>query len=161
MSFGVAKVQGKVVQTVNTQSGTMTTGPNTALIPYDNTIPQNGEGTEFMTLAITPKNTANILRINVVFNFSISAIGIISAVALFQDSVAGALAVAGCHYSLANDLTQLTLAYSMTAGTTSETTFKVRAGGHNTSVLTFNGREAGALYGGTLLSSITITEYTP
>ena len=46
--------------------------------------------------------------------------------------------------------------YFMTAGTTSPTTFKVRAGAPST--VTFNGRDSVAYLNNTMASSITITE---
>jgi hypothetical protein len=46
----------------------------------------------------------------------------------------------------------------MDAGTTSETTFKVRAGGEEAGTTTFNGVGGARKYGGVLASSITITE---
>ena len=49
----------------------------------------------------------------------------------------------------------------MVAGTTSETTFKVRFGGNASGTMTFNGRLGSRKYGGVFASSITITEYTP
>jgi hypothetical protein len=42
---------GKVIQVVHVQDGAYASGTTT--IPLDNTIPQNTEGTEFMSLAIT------------------------------------------------------------------------------------------------------------
>jgi hypothetical protein len=48
----------------------------------------------------------------------------------------------------------------MTAGTTSETTFRVRAGPSNTTyTLTFNGYNSARYFGGVMASSITITEF--
>ena len=44
------KLPGDMVQRVNTQTGAVATG--TTLLPNDDTIPQNTEGTEFMTLAV-------------------------------------------------------------------------------------------------------------
>jgi hypothetical protein len=57
--------RGRVVQIVNSQTGAMASG-NTA-IPDDDTIPQITEGTEFLTLAITPQSVTNKLML-----FSIS-----------------------------------------------------------------------------------------
>ena len=59
-----AALTGKIIQIVNVTDGTTATG--TTLVPPDNTIPQNTEGTEFMTLAITPTNASNKLLIQVV-----------------------------------------------------------------------------------------------
>jgi len=56
---------GAIVQHVYTYVGAKNSG-STAL-PYDNTTPQNDEGTEFMTLAITPTSATNILEISIIW----------------------------------------------------------------------------------------------
>ena len=53
---------GKVVQNVFVHQGQTITGTTT--VPDDDTAPQNDEGVEMMTLAITPKATNNRLLIN-------------------------------------------------------------------------------------------------
>mgnify|MGYP003670631653 FL=1 len=82
---------GQVVQVVNVTSTARVAGTTT--IPHDDTIPQNSEGTEMMTLAITPTNSSNILRIEAVIFLTSSAVGRYILVALFQDSTANAIAV--------------------------------------------------------------------
>jgi len=57
---------GFVVQMVSTQTGALQT--DTTTIPADDTIPQNTEGFEVMTLAITLKSATNKLEIDVVAN---------------------------------------------------------------------------------------------
>jgi len=52
---------GKVLQVVNVTDSAVATG--TTQMPSDDTIPQNTEGNELMTLAITPTNSSNILLI--------------------------------------------------------------------------------------------------
>jgi len=150
---GDQTVDGSVVQVVNTQTGA-TAACNTAL-PYDDTIPQNTEGDEVMTLAITPKSATNklLIRVNVFFASSGATQ---NAATLFQDTTAGALA-AGQGYSAADGSQQISFEYYMTSGTTSETTFKVRLGATGGTV-TFNGGSGARKYGGVLASSITITE---
>ena len=146
---------GGVVQVVNTQTGAMTTGSTT--IPNDDTIPQNTEGNEFMTLAITPKSASNKLKIDVVLNLAVATTGNLIA-ALFQDSTAGALAAVSEYTATSNGNMRLVFTHYMTAGTTSSTTFKVRAGCNNAGAVTFNGAGGARLYGGVMASSITITE---
>lgn len=149
---------GGVVQVVNTQTGAVNTG--TTLIPYDDTIPQKTEGDEYMTLAITPTSATNKLKIEVVFYCSISNVLNDIAVALFQDTTANALAVGWTdwHHTSGHDTSLIVFTHYMTTGTTSETTFKVRAGGSASSTLTFNGQGGSRKYGGVMASSITITE---
>lgn len=145
-----------IVQVQNTQTGAVATG--TTAIPADDTIPQITEGDEYMTLAITPTNASNILAIEVVFYSSHSSQVEITA-ALFQDATANALA-AGMQIppSTTNKINGIVFRHSMTAGTTSSTTFRVRAGGNTGATLTFNGAASSRLLGGIMASSITITE---
>ena len=154
-------VVSKIVQVVNTQTGAAAT--TTVVIPYDDTIPQNTEGAQFMSLAITPTNTNNKLKIEVTFYGAQSgSAGTYPAavVALFQDSTAGALAASTIPNVAATRVGSSTFTYYMTAGTTSATTFKVRAGPpvDTSSTLTFNGRTSARILGGVIASSITITE---
>lgn len=143
-----------IVQVVNTQTGAVAT--TTTVMPFDDTIPQITEGGEFMTRSITPKSASNILKIDVLLNGSPSTVSYVTA-ALFQDSTANALAV-GSHYEAAGTYCQVAFTYFMTAGTTSSTTFKVRAGQHVSGTLTVNGDSGARRLAGILFSSITITE---
>lgn len=148
----------KVVQIVNTQTGAVAV--TSTAIPLDDTIPQNGEGGEMMTLAITPASTTNILYIDVVINASVADANDVI-VALFQDATASALA-AVCSYNGTGTARQnLTLRHKMAAGTTSATTFKVRCGAGTAVQLTLNGYSGNRIFGGVMASSITITEVTP
>ena len=148
----------KFIQEVSTQTGAVATGTTT--IPIDDTIPQNTEGNEYMTLAITPTSATNKLRIDVTAIFSSTAATQV-VTALFQDSTANAIASSVFYNSVNGASMTVTFSHVMDAGTTSATTFKVRAGGGATNTLTFNGLGGARYFGGTLASSIRITEYTP
>lgn len=146
-------------QVVNTQSGAVNTG--TTRVPYDDTIPQITEGDEYMTLAITPKSATNKLLIEVVCVLANSDTGAheVLTAALFQDATANAIAGISNHISFVNEPIILNFKHFMVAGTTSETTFRLRAGSHNASkTTTFNGQSAARRLGGITMSSITITE---
>ena len=151
------QVRSGVIQVVNTQDGAVATG--STAIPDDDTIPQNTEGVEYMTLAITPTSATSKLRIDVTVEGSNSNASRV-AYALFQDSTADALAVVSTYQKGdAQNPTPATFSHTMTSGTTSATTFKVRVGG-TFATFTFNGTGGGRKYGGVAASSITITEYT-
>ena len=147
---------GFVVQAVNTLSNAVATG--TTLIPIDDTIPQITEGDQYMTLAITPKSATNILVIQVTVYMSNSAANDLI-VALFQDSTANALAAASTYQGAATGRITIPLTYTMTAGTTSSTTFRIRAGGSAAGTTTFNGFSSARVFGAITKSSIVITEY--
>jgi len=139
-----------------TQTGAVATG--TTQIPSDDTIPQNTEGDQYMTLAFTPNSSTSTLIIQVTLQLASSAAGGRMTAALFQDSTANALATSVQGFVDANKPLSMSFTYYMTSGTTSSTTFKVRAGNSGAGTTTFNGASGARLYGGTYSSSIIITE---
>lgn len=150
----------KLLQTVSVETGAVATGTTT--IPFDDTIPQNTEGDQYMSLSITPKSATSKLIIDVVVNLANSAAsGNIMTATLLQDSTANALAAAWQINGGANFVVSIAFRHIMTSGTTSATTFKVRAGLNVAGTTTFNGQAAGRIYGGVLASSIVIQEVLP
>jgi hypothetical protein len=144
---------GSVLQVVNVQSGAVATG--TTIIPGDDTIPQITEGTEYITLAITPTSATSKLLIQIVWMGATTVPS--CTIALFQDATANALAATISSMS-ASSLTTIPLNYFMTAGTTSSTTFRLRFGSGNAATTTTNGQGGSRFYGGVANTSITITE---
>ena len=150
---------GVVVQVVNVQTGAVATG--TTRVVFDDSIPQITEGDEYMTLAITPTSATNKLRINIEVEFVHTLANQLFIGALYQDSTSNALASTCLYTETANAMKTLSFSHTMTSGTTSETTFRVRLGGNGIGTTTFNGRTSGSRrLGGTMASSITITEYS-
>ena len=147
---------GGIVQVVSTQTGADSS--STTQIPYDNTIPQITEGFEVMTRTITPKFATSKLLISVVCHLSAS-VNSLPTTALFLGSTANAIASTQTHaFGLGSYPKCHNITHFMTAGTTSELTFRVRCGMNNSGTTTFNGRDGGSMNGGTLASSITIME---
>jgi hypothetical protein len=149
---------GAVVQQVSAAyTGFDTTN---VIMPWDNTIPQNTEGKEFMSLAITPKSATNVLVIEVLALTSNGNATQVHTAAIFQDAIASALA-ANAVFTDANTVVPkpLEVKHRMVAGTTSATTFKVRIGPHQLTTLTFNGNAGANILGAIPKSIITITEY--
>lgn len=147
---------GQTVQVVTNSVTASATGTGT--IPIDNTIPQNTEGTEFMTLAITPTSASNKLIIEVLIFVVNGTINQWMMVALFQDSGADSINSQLMWQPAVNQGTPIALKHIMTAGTTSATTFKVRAGANLAGTTYFNRLSSGDFLGGVITSSITITE---
>lgn len=149
----------QVGQIVSTETGALATG--TTVMPYDDTIPtQSGpaEGDEYFSLAITPKSATSKLVIDVVFNWSSSIGSTFVSCALFQDATANALAAVSSVSQSINDADCMSFTHTMTSGTTSATTFKVRAGLNNPGTLTMNGNVGARRFGGVMASSIVIRE---
>ena len=149
---------GTVVQVRRKQDSAMASGTTTTF--NDNTIPQSGEVTMFMTQAITPRSALNLLRFNHLGNYSGASSTSQLIVGLFQDSNADALAVTsdtsgpggGGQYNCQG------LSHQMVSGTTSSTTFKIGAGNVSGGQITFNGSGAAAKMNGTFASVLHIEE---
>lgn len=130
----------------------------TTAFPFDDTEPQNTEGTEIITLAITPTSTSNKLVIEFFMPMWDGDTVRVGTVALFQDSTADALAV-GQNINAANTYSaQLGIIHIMDAGTTSSTTFKIRVG-PNAGTMYLNRRSDASYFGTTTLhTTLRITE---
>lgn len=150
----------QVVQVVNFQTATHATG--TSVIARDGSIPLISEGTEFMTLAITPKSATNILLVEVKAMLSSGAASRNLNGALFNTDLHATEALtAGTEWEdTLNNPHTVTLTYYVVAGTTSATTFRFRAGCGAAATIAFCGT-TGVVFGTAIASSITITEYTP
>jgi hypothetical protein len=156
LAADVPTKSGATVQVQRTVTGAVAT--TTTQIPYDDTIPQNTEGAEVMSLPITPTSATNLLKIEVVCNLANSSGATACTAALFQDSNLNAIAASGGEGSAAGQPFQVCFTFFMTAGTVSSTTFRVRVGPGGATTLTFNGSGGGRRYGGVMASSLTITE---
>lgn len=167
---------GKVAQVVRATWSTYTAF--TDYTPSDNTIPQNTEGAERFTASITPRNASSTLLVEVELQCRITAPVTSGAGTVYgtiighlhRDSAANAIAAGiyhiGGYASVAETRAAgvLRIVHSESAGSTSATTFKVRSGksvnGADDNTYAHNGI-TGALMGGVMVSSITITEILP
>lgn len=147
---------GKIIQRVFASTSAVATG--TTVMVADDTIPQITEGNEAITLAITPTSASTRLIIvaNIFQSAAVSTDNCITA--LFQDSTANALAavvetIHGSTYPLTT-----TLVHEMVSGTTSATTFKVRAGQTAAGTWTLNGMGGARRLGGVASTTLTILE---
>lgn len=147
---------GSVVQCVYTTYTAVST--TATAFPVDDTIPQNNEGGEFMTQAITPKSTSNILVIEA-FAVGAGSLQAYVGMGLFQDTTADALHATVNNVPSNGFYMENRLVHAMAAGTTSATTFKIRIGA-TTGTYGFNGSAAGTrIFGAIAKSIIKITEY--
>lgn len=149
-----APLPGSVVQNQRNQTGAMATGATA--IPDDDTIPQNTEGDQYMSQAITSSSAANVLRPSA--RLSVTATAAPLAFALFQDAVANALTAAQQQLTTSGDRHAGALEHQMLAGTTSAITFKLRAGNASGATTTFNGTAGARKLGGVLNSYMSVEE---
>lgn len=135
------------VRVVNVwRASTSSTFSTTTTIPYDNTVPQNTEGAEVLTIAFTPSSTSNFLH----FHFSGygTASGAAALVAaLFRDSVAGAVFAKACGYvPTSNYKAPLDFHFWIQVPSTSSQTWKIRVGPDAAVTAYINRDTSGSLY---------------
>lgn len=148
---------GRIVQIVEATPYTTYASTN-ADLPLDDSIPQNTEGSEYLTASITPTKTAHRLVIEVDLLLGADSARNACA-ALFQDSTANALTAVATQIPSGTVVVPLTLRHEMAAGTTSATTFKVRVGrGGGAGSITLNGTGAARAFGGVAACRLRVTE---
>jgi hypothetical protein len=159
LSAAIAMGRGPLAQPpAISETGAAATG--TTILLVNSGIPPNTAGTQFLSLAYTPKNAASILFVDVFLYASNSIAGWINA-ALFQDATVNALAGGANFQPTATALTLVAFRHQLVAGSISPTTFQVRAGPQTAGTITLNGQSGVASMGGVMASSITVTEYLP
>ena len=148
---------GIVISQILTTSTASVVTCSTAL-PSDDSIPQNGEGTEVLTLAITPYSATSTLLIEFKSAITTDSSAVTVTTALFQDSTASAIAANSNAFPSSLGGT-FSLRHIMTSGTTSSTTFKIRVGPSANTVYV-NGNASGTRrMGGVSETRLTITEF--
>jgi len=150
-SGGVSWAWSKVIQEVEGTPYT-TYGSTSVSIPLDDSIPQSGEGVEYVSVTITPKSTTTRLVIEASAMVGADANRTV-VMALFQDATANALKATATEVPSSSSVVDLFLRHEMASGTTSATTFKIRIG-PSAGTLYVNGSSAGRRFGG--VSAITI-----
>ena len=128
------------------------------VIPYDNTIPQNTEGYDFMTVSYTPKYADSLLLVSV----KIAALRMASSdfftCAIFRDSIADAIASTLCFGAGGGAyMIPVSIHHEELSSSVSATTFKVRVG-LDAGTVYLNGDATAALDGGVLNTYIKVEE---
>ena len=122
--------------------------------PNDNTKPQNDEGFEIMTVAITPKNASSTLVVE--YELDVAGTYGITAAALFEDSDADAIDVKN------GSSGQVTGRYIVSAANTTERTYKVRVGDITSQACRVNyGGSGTARFNNACGCYMSVTEYAP
>jgi len=133
-----------------------TSASSNAVIPSDNTIPQNTEGAAYSSLdtTYTPNFATSLLEVTVSIPLVTLSAGGAIMFALFRDSGANAIASARINPSSGNFNEVLAFTTIVSAGSTSATTFKLRYGSNSLSVTAYLLRDSTTIYFGTGLNAV-------
>jgi hypothetical protein len=153
---GVTPLPGQEVQRVRTATGAVATGSTVFAIGAS--IPTNTAGDQYISQAVTPNSSANLLEIEVQLYLSHASSTSVQGAAIFQDSTTNALAAFAVGPAVAGNEFQIRIMHEMLAATLSSTTFKVRSGNAAANTTTFNGTGGTQDFGGVANSFIRVRE---
>lgn len=129
----------------------------TALIPLDDTVPQNTEGTQILSATITPKSITNRLRIRVsVVGTTIATSAMIATV--FSDLSANALSARYVTIDTANFEREINFEVEFVPASTSARTITCRVGPGSGTTVYMNGNASGRIFGGVSKCTLIVEE---
>lgn len=164
-AYVLAVAQAALAQQVQfgVSASTNSVVPCSTIIPFDNTIPQITEGTQVLSVTITPLNAASTIEITYsVEGSSSTAMSVIGCV--FQDTTVNALTGS---LSLGTETGPnmkflLTRTFTVLATTIGARTYFLRVGPGSSGTFYVNGDKTGAgLFGGALTATIVAREIVP
>lgn len=129
-----------------------------AVLPADDTIPQNTEGTELLSVAITPKSTSSKLYCVWEGMFAHGTSGQNIAVAMFRNGVANAIAATAETSTSGSPLQKLSDSVEISPSTTSEVTISVRYGTGGSGTVYVNGGAGSRTFGGVAKVTLKVFE---
>ncbi|TAL39627.1 MAG: hypothetical protein EPN97_02060 [Alphaproteobacteria bacterium] len=145
---------GSIIQTV---SATYASNADlTTTIPLDDTIPQITEGTEVVTVSITPTSASSMIEVSFCAFGSASAAAVLIA-ALFKDTGSNALQVSTMVAGGGSLPDCISLTYFENAANTSARTYRIRVG-LNSGTCRLNGTLTSRMFGGAAAAYIIARE---
>jgi hypothetical protein len=131
----------------------------TTVIPVDDTIPQNTEGTEILTATITPKFSTSRILVQFQGYGSVNTPSMHFIAGLFRDAAADALAAVFSSYMhIAATIGVAALVYSDSPSTTSAITYRIRVGPQSAATIRMNGTIVSRYFGGVGRSTLVVQE---
>lgn len=138
-----------------------TVATGTTLIPFDDTIPQNTEGDQYLTLNYTPISATSTIIITVNALVSASPASSVITAAVFRDAGVDSIGCSCQVDAAANQTHSIAFQVPITSGSIAATTFNLRLGGSSAGTLTVNGASGAQRYGGVAQTTMTLVEYGP
>lgn len=126
------------------------------IIPHDNTIPQNNEGTEILSASMAPKSATN--RVRVRFSGFGSVSGNIPLVAFLSIDGGPAVQVASTYGNSNGQTVHIGFEYEHVPGNTATHAYSINVGPGSSGSVRMNGGASARLFGGAAASTLVIEE---
>lgn len=149
---------GKLIQEITAKTGALIS--TSVLIPLDDTIPQQTEGSEILTVEITPTNIDSTLIIEAqMFGTPVTNQFVIGAI--FRDAESDSIAASTSFAQATTSTVILAFKAIVTASSKVAQTFKLRVGTPFPGSVEVNGTSIARLFGGVGATSLTVKEILP
>lgn len=151
---GVLQVQTTVFGDVSASGG--------VALPVDNTIPVSTEGTQMLTITMTPKSAGSKLRVGASGMFSLAfSANNKGAIMMVRDTAGSAFAARAATWVASDEYVPISLEATVSSNAASSTIFALRIGPNNAGDnLRVNGNSIGRIFGGVSPLTLTVTEFT-
>lgn len=128
------------------------------LIPLDDTVPQNTEGTQIISIAFTPKSVTSRLRLRFQGQVAFSAVPNNGIVALFSSASASAIAAEHVSVGSIDFGAPLVCEKEFVPGAVTPLTITARVGPSSAANMRMNGNSSGRYFGGSAAATLVIEE---
>lgn len=143
----LSALSGSIVKSAYSENSTYTS--TNAVIPNDDTIPQNTEGIEILAASITPSSASNRIRVRVSLYCASPSGSSTTNFAVFIEGISNAIFATAAYFDLVNETQQIEFECYSTPASTSLLTYKVRFGpssaSNNASINGNNSRKFGGV----------------
>ncbi len=139
------------------EASTATYSSMTTVTPYDDTIPQVSEGTQVLSVSITPRASSNTIKGRVTLLLGCAGSGVQMTAHIHVNGGTNAIFATGMDISNTSRAFTLTFEFSHSPASVSAQTYTVRIG-PTSSTLYLNGDGGGRKWGGVGISKITVEE---
>lgn len=131
------------------------------IIPVDDTVPQNTEGAEILSITHAASAAGNLIRLRFSGVPTASAASVIAA-AMFKSGSSDAISATMTEVSVAGVRAQMCMESEVTAATTSSQTYSVRVGPGSGGInVRFNGTNTERRFGGSMKATLILEEIIP
>lgn len=130
----------------------------TAVLPYDDTIPQSTEGTQILSVSLTPTSATNKVRVRFQCQAAGNGANVVAGAALFVNSDINAVRASFTVFPSATDIGAVGFEYLHTPGAITAQTYAVRMGPRATETIRLNGTTGARIYGGVSAATLVVEE---
>ena len=153
----LSALSGSIVKSVYSENSAFTS--TNAVIPFDDTIPQNTEGIEILSASITPISSSNKIRVRVSLYTGAGVNGSVTGIfSVFRDSISNALFATSKYNAASYQTNHIEFEFYDLPSSVSPITYKVRIGTNaSTEPITINGTNS-RKFGGVARCTLVLEE---